>query len=59
MIYKLKENRVYRTYLGGKHIDEFYEKSRCKDGFFSRRIGLLRLCARSTRDAKTLSRARA
>lgn len=34
MLYKLKENRVYRTYLGGSHIDEFYGKSRSTDGFF-------------------------
>ena len=34
MLYKLKENRVYRTYLCGSHIDEFYGKSRCTDGFF-------------------------
>ena len=34
MLYKLRENRVYRTYLGGKHIDEFYKKSHCENGFF-------------------------
>lgn len=26
MIYKFKENRVWRTYLGGRHIDDFYGK---------------------------------
>ena len=34
MLYKLKENRVYRTYLGGKHIDMFYGKESCYDSFF-------------------------
>lgn len=34
MLYKLKENRVCRTYLGGHHIDEFYGKRQCSDGFF-------------------------
>ena len=34
MLYKLKENRVYRTYLGGKHIDMFYGKESCSDSFF-------------------------
>ena len=34
MLYKLKENRVYRTYLGGRHIDMFYGKKSCSDGFF-------------------------
>ena len=34
MLYKLKENRVYRTYLGGKHIDKFYGRTECSDGYF-------------------------
>lgn len=34
MIYHLKENRVYRTYLGGKNIDKFYKKENCENSFF-------------------------
>ncbi len=34
MIYKIKENRVSRTYLGGKEIDKFYDKDVCKDSYF-------------------------
>ena len=34
MMFKLRENRVYRTYSGGCHIDAFYGKSQCTDGFF-------------------------
>ena len=34
MIYKINENRVSRTYLGGKSIDRFYGKAECKDGFY-------------------------
>lgn len=31
MIYKFKENRVWRSYAGGKRIDEFYGKQKCED----------------------------
>ena len=31
MIYKFKENRVWRAYTGGKRIDEFYGKQKCED----------------------------
>ncbi len=34
MIYKIKENRVSRTYLGGSAIDKFYGKEKCENGFF-------------------------
>lgn len=34
MIYKIKENRVYRSYKGGKHIDAFMGKSEARDGRF-------------------------
>lgn len=34
MIKKIKENRVSRTYLGGKKIDEFFGKSETKNSFF-------------------------
>ncbi len=34
MIYKIKENRVSRTYWGGKAIDKFYNKSECKDSLY-------------------------
>lgn len=34
MIYKLKENRVYRTYFGGKHIDAFLGKETAEDSHF-------------------------
>lgn len=34
MIFKLKENRVYRTYLGGKHIDAFLGKKSGEDSNF-------------------------
>lgn len=29
-----KENRVFRTHLGGKHIDSFLGKSDCRNGSF-------------------------
>lgn len=32
MIYKFKENRVWRAYLGGKRIDRFLGKDKCEDG---------------------------
>lgn len=31
MIYKFKENRVWRAYTGGKRIDSFYGKENCID----------------------------
>ena len=31
MIYKFKENRVWRAYTGGKRIDKFYGKEKCID----------------------------
>lgn len=31
MIYKFKENRVWRAYTGGKRIDKFYGKENCAD----------------------------
>ena len=31
MIYKFKENRVWRAYTGGKRIDKFYGKENCSD----------------------------
>lgn len=31
MIYKFKENRVWRAYTGGKRIDSFYGKEKCVD----------------------------
>ena len=31
MIYKFKENRVWRAYTGGKRIDAFYGKENCMD----------------------------
>lgn len=31
MIYKFKENRVWRSYIGGKHIDIFYQKDNPAD----------------------------
>ena len=31
MIYKFKENRVWRAYKGGKRIDSFYGKEKCVD----------------------------
>ncbi len=34
MVYKIEENRVSRTYLGGCAIDEFYGKDKCENGFF-------------------------
>ncbi|MBD9010365.1 MAG: mannose-6-phosphate isomerase, partial [Clostridiales bacterium] len=34
MLYKLKENRVYRTYIGGRHIDEFFGKRNPENGFY-------------------------
>jgi len=34
MIYKFKENRVWRAYSGGKRIDEFYGKEKCIDSNF-------------------------
>ena len=34
MIYKIKENRVSRTYIGGRLIDEFYGKNECKDSLY-------------------------
>ena len=34
MIEKLQENRVFRTYLGGKHIDEFYGRDSGEDSYF-------------------------
>ncbi len=34
MIKKIKENRVSRTYLGGKNIDKFYGKEECSSSFF-------------------------
>lgn len=34
MIYKVKENRVFRSYIGGKHIDEFLQKESYQDGNF-------------------------
>ncbi len=34
MIYKIKENRVSRTYIGGKAIDEFYGKAQYENSFF-------------------------
>ena len=34
MIYKIKENRVSRTYIGGKAIDKFYGKAECEDSLF-------------------------
>lgn len=34
MIAKIKENRVSRTYLGGKNIDIFYGKAKCENSFF-------------------------
>ncbi len=34
MIYKIRENRVSRTYLGGCAIDAFYSKEKCKNGYF-------------------------
>lgn len=34
MLYQLKENRVYRTYTGGSHIDEFLGKDSCTNGNF-------------------------
>ena len=33
MIYKLKENRVRRSYLGGARIDKFYGKQECANGY--------------------------
>ena len=33
MVYKFKENRVRRAYLGGKRIDSFVGKEKCEDGF--------------------------
>ncbi len=33
MIYKIKENRVSRTYIGGKAIDAFYGKDHCINGY--------------------------
>lgn len=32
MIFKFKENRVWRAYTGGKRIDGFYGKKNCVDG---------------------------
>ncbi len=34
MIHKIKENRVSRTYWGGKSIDRFYGKTECVDSLF-------------------------
>ena len=34
MMYKLKENRVWRTYLGGAKIDRFYGRPETEDGHF-------------------------
>ena len=34
MIKKIKENRVSRTYLGGKRIDAFFGKSEIENSFF-------------------------
>lgn len=34
MIAKLQENRVFRTYLGGKHIDAFYGRENGEDSYF-------------------------
>ena len=33
MVYKLKENRVRRSYLGGARIDKFYGKENCENGY--------------------------
>lgn len=33
MVYKLKENRVRRSYLGGARIDKFYGKQECGNGY--------------------------
>ena len=33
MVYKLKENRVRRSYLGGARIDKFYGKEICENGY--------------------------
>ena len=33
MIYKLKENRVRRSYLGGARIDKFYGKEKCENNY--------------------------
>ena len=32
MIYKFKENRVWRAYTGGSRIDRFCGKEKCEDG---------------------------
>ena len=32
MIFKFKENRVWRAYIGGKRIDSFHGKDNCVDG---------------------------
>lgn len=32
MIYKFKENRVWRAYTGGRRLDNFYGKQPCKSG---------------------------
>jgi len=34
MLYKLKENRVRRSYLGGARIDKFYGKENCENGYY-------------------------
>ena len=34
MLYKLMENRVYRTYTGGANIDKFYGKPVCENSSF-------------------------
>ena len=34
MIATLQENRVFRTYLGGKHIDTFYGREKGEDSYF-------------------------
>lgn len=34
MIEKIKENRVSRTYLGGKNIDKFFDKEVCENTLF-------------------------
>lgn len=57
MLYKLKENRVYRTYLGGRHIDMFYGEKSCSDGFFQK-IGLRRLYELLIPGVKILQRAK-
>ncbi len=34
MIFKIRENRVSRTYLGGRNIDKFFGKEKCENSYF-------------------------